>query len=117
MPAVPLANWLARASPEPQSMSATPSPGFLADLAKVYATVSPEAFSAAFVSDLKRAYGALPVVSDDNLQLLAAHFDIWRKKTQELVRTRVDALPDDDPFKCRISLFRTMDAGRLEVAR
>jgi hypothetical protein len=36
--------------------------------------------------------------------------------TQEFVRTRLAKLDKDDPLLCPISLFGTMDYGRLEVA-
>jgi len=36
--------------------------------------------------------------------------------TKEFVRTYLAELPADDPLRCPISLFRTMDYGRLETA-
>ena len=66
--------------------------------------------------DLKQVYDALPVASDDSLLFLAARFDKWRSVTKEFIRTRRAKLSDDDPLKCPISLFRTMDFGRLETA-
>ena len=56
------------------------------------------------------------LASDANLLLLANHFQDWRKATQEYVRTHRAELSDDDPLRCPISLFRTMDYGRLETA-
>lgn len=97
-------------------MSANLSPKFLADLAQVYATLKPQALSAAFLSDLAHVYATLHVASDDNLRFLAHRFDKWRRATQEFVRTRLAELDKDDPLKCPISLFRTMDYGRLETA-
>src|SRR5262245_56355407 len=91
-------------------------PEFLGDLAEVYATLRPQALSAAFLSDLAQVYATLPVVSDANLHFLANRFDAWRRSTQEFVRTRLRELSDDDPLRCPISLFRTMDYGRLETA-
>jgi len=93
-----------------------PSPKFLADLAEVYAALRPETLSRAFLSELKRVYHTLPVASCENLLFLAKGFDKWRQATQHSVRVRIKALSDDDPLKCPISLFRTMDAGRLEIA-
>ena len=92
------------------------SPTFLADLAQVYATLRPQALSAAFLSDLAQVHATLPVASDANLLSLANCFHEWRRVTQEFVRTRLVELSDDDPLRCPISLFRTMDYGRLETA-
>jgi hypothetical protein len=98
-------------------MSASLSPTFLAELAQVYATLRPQALSAAFLSDLEQIHATLPDASDAaNLQFLADRFDKWRKLTQEFVRTHRKDLSDDDPLLCPISLFRTMDYGRLETA-
>lgn len=92
------------------------SPKFLADLAEIYAELRPPPLSADFLADLKRVYDTLPVASDDNLRFLAERFDEWRKKTRELVCKLLAKLNEDDPLLCRISLFRTMDYGRLETA-
>ncbi len=92
------------------------SPMFLGDLVEVYATLRPQALSAAFLSDLAQVHATLPVASDANLLFLANRFDVWRRSTQEFVRTRLKELSDDDPLRCPISLFRTMDYGRLETA-
>src|SRR5437016_4569566 len=97
-------------------MSASLSPTFLADLAQVYATLRPQALSTEFLSDLARVHATLPVASDSNLLFLANRFHDWRKATQERVRVRLVELSDDDPLRCPISLFRTMDYGRLETA-
>jgi hypothetical protein len=88
----------------------------LGEIDQVFASLRPEALSPSFLSDLKRVYDTVPVASDDNFLFLADCFDSWRIVTQDLVRARVETLPDDDPLKCPISLFRTMDAGRLETA-
>jgi hypothetical protein len=97
-------------------VSADLSPALLADLARVYATLQPQALPAAFLSDLKQVYGTLPAASEANLQFLAKRFGEWRSRTQGFVHTRLAQVSDDDPLKCSISLFRTMDAGRLETA-
>jgi hypothetical protein len=97
-------------------MIASLSPTFLGDLAQVYATLRPQAPSAAFLSDLAQVYATLPVASDANLLFLANRFDKWQRATRELVRTRLVELDKDDPLLCPISLFRTMDSGRLEIA-
>jgi hypothetical protein len=96
-------------------MSASLSPKFLADLAEVYDALPPP-LSAAFPSDLNRGYATPPVASDADLPFLANHFDEWRRRTKEFVRTHLAELDKDDPLKCPISLFRTMDYGRLETA-
>jgi len=97
-------------------MNASLSPMFLTDLAAVHATLRPSPLSAAFLSDLKKVYATLPTASDDNLRFLANRFDEWRRVTREWVRARVKKLDKDDPLLCQISLFRTMDSGRLETA-
>jgi hypothetical protein len=97
-------------------MSASLSPVFLADLARVYATLQPQALSTRFLSDLAQVHATLPVASDANLRFLADRFHDWRRVTQEFVRTHLGKLSDDDPLRCPISLFRTMDYGRLETA-
>lgn len=97
-------------------MSASLSPMFLTELAEVYGTLRPSSLSAAFLSDLARVSATLPTPSDDNLLFLANRFDEWRRRTRELVSSRLAGLSDDDPLRCPISLFRTMDSGRLEKA-
>ena len=92
------------------------SPTFLDDLARVYTTLGHRALSAAFLSDLAQVHATLPVASDGNLRSLADHFRTWRRATQEFVRAHLAELDKDDPLLCPISLFRTMDSGRLEVA-
>ncbi len=96
-------------------MSAILSPTFLADLEKVYTTLRPP-LSEAFLSDLEKVHATLPVLSDAHLLHLADRFNEWRTRTKDLVRGRLAKLEEDDPLKCPISLFRTMDYGRLETA-
>jgi hypothetical protein len=97
-------------------MSVTLSPRFLADLAHVYATLRSQTGSAAFRLDRALVHATLPAASDTQLRFLANHLDEWRRATQKFVRTRLEELSDDDPLRCPISLFRTMDYGRLETA-
>lgn len=97
-------------------MSASLSPKFLADLAEVYDALRPPPLSAAFLADLAQVYATLPVASESNLLFLANRFDKWRRMTQELVSRLLAELDKDDPLRCPISLFRTMDSGRLETA-
>src|SRR2546430_11646191 len=99
-----------------ERMSASLSQTFLAELAHLYITLRPQALSAAFLSDLAQVHANLPVASDAKLLVLANRFQDWRRVTQEFVRTRLVQLSDDDPLRCPISLFRTMDCGRLETA-
>ena len=96
-------------------MSATLSPTFFADLRQVHGGLKPPPLSAAFLSDLKKAYDTLPVPSDDNLRILAGAFDKWREKTRDFVRSHLGQLAKDDPLICPISLFGTMGIGRLET--
>jgi len=97
-------------------MSPNLSPTFLADLTQMYAMIGPQTLSPAFLSDLAQIHANLPIASDANLLCLAKCLDQWRSVTQEFVRTHIGKLADDDPLRCRISLFRTMDYGRLETA-
>ncbi len=100
-------------------MSQVLSQMFLRDLAQVYASLRPQTPSAAFLSDLEKVYATLPVASDANLQFLAQRLEEWQRVTREFVRSHLKDLKDrlpDDPFLCPISLFRTMDYGRLETA-
>lgn len=97
-------------------MSTGLSPRFLVDLAEVYTTLRPPPLSAAFLSDLEKVYAGLPTTSDADLLDLGERFRKWRKATQEFVRARRAELDKDDPLLCPVSVFRTMDAGRLEVA-
>lgn len=94
----------------------TLSPSFLVHLAQVHETLQPGELSGAFLSDLAEVYATLPVASDENLLLLGNRFDIWRRSTYDFVRMRLARLPEDDPIKCRISLFRPKGYGRLETA-
>ena len=97
-------------------MSASLSHNFLADLAQVYTSLTTPAFSDAFLSDLAKINATLPDESELDLVWLAERFTEWRQSTSEFVRTRLLNLSDDDPLRCPVSLFRTMDLGRLETA-
>ena len=72
--------------------------------------------STVFRSDPANVYTKLPVPSAVDLQFLGDRFKKWRESTQDFVRDRLAELDKDDPLKCPISLFRTMDYGRLETA-
>lgn len=92
------------------------SPTFRQDLTQVFATLQTASLSAVFVSDLASVHGALAVASDANLHFLAGRLDEWNSVTRRFVRSRLAEVPEDDPLRCPISLFRTMDYGRLETA-
>lgn len=92
------------------------SPEFLADLARIHATLCPPPLAPGFVAELERAYAALATVSGVDFDSLASHFDRWRQWAQQQLCVYRDSLPHDDPLLCPISLFRTMDYGRLETA-
>ena len=72
--------------------------------------------SSAFLSDLNQISASLAVPSKDSLLFLAKRFEGWRQRTRLALRDALVALPADDPLCCPISLFRTMEYGRLETA-
>jgi hypothetical protein len=94
------------------------SPKFLADLKQVSDTArpQPQTWSGAFLSDLKQVHDSLPLPNDTRLNDLAERFRGWRSRVQSDVQKALKQLPDDDPLRCPISLFGTMDCGRLETA-
>jgi hypothetical protein len=55
-------------------------------------------------------------VSEADLQFLRDRFKHWRSQKCAQVNELWQELPSDDPLFCPISLFRTMDSGRLERA-
>jgi hypothetical protein len=70
-----------------------------------------------FFDDLDYLYRWLTIEEPrQSLGQLAIDFDEWRTRVQQDIRTRIGYLPPDDPVNCQISLFRTMDYGRLERA-
>ena len=91
------------------------SPAFLTDLTDVYAALQPQRLSAAFLSELQQVYASVRPAEVD-LHFLAEHFDKWRERTRAFLHSRLNDLPADDPLLCPISLFGTMDYGRLETA-
>jgi hypothetical protein len=82
------------------------------------------AFSPQFLADLEAVYQAsvvtLPTKPDTSpvdLDWLANQFRTWRARQQERLRHLLNDLhEDDDPLRCPVSLFGTMDRGRLETA-
>lgn len=98
------------------------SPEFLADLRMVAPALRETHLSQEFRNDLVAANSAVcepetqQSVSPEELKLVAEHLEEWRSRTRQEVKERLSALPEDDPILCPISLFATMDYGRLETA-
>jgi PD-(D/E)XK nuclease superfamily len=97
------------------------SADFLADLDVVCPKVDDGTLPLTFVRDLETAYAhALassprePSAAD--LASLAGDLEVWRGHHQGLLRRYLAQLPADDPLLCPVSLFGTMDYGRLETA-
>jgi PD-(D/E)XK nuclease superfamily len=110
MLAIILAGALAMITP-------TLSPNFLADLKQVSEAAGEQPpISAAFLFDLKQVHSTLPLPNDARLHDLAERFRVWRSRVQCEVHDAIVQLPADDPLCCPISLFGTMDYGRLETA-
>lgn len=89
---------------------------FLTELAAIYDTLRPQKIASVFISDLKAAYNSLTTMAAADLESLACHLDTWRKWARQQIRSYGKELPPDDPLSCPISLFRTLDYGRLETA-
>jgi hypothetical protein len=92
------------------------SPEFVAELKSVFDALQPRPFSHEFILELSGVYSLLPVASDANLDTLAGRFTMWRSRTQDFVRENLEVPSEDDPLRCPVSLYRTMDFGRLETA-
>ena len=96
---------------------------FFSDLLTVHAEAGKSEFPSAFLADLAavapsaRAAAARPErrLSFD-LGSLAQRLDDWREASLRAVRSRLKEVLPDDPLRCPISLFGTMDFGRLERA-
>lgn len=93
---------------------------FVKDLQDVYAHLDTDAIPSVFLSHLASVYSNILFsqrAESATISQLAMIFDSWRSNVQEQARLLLMELsPDDDPLTCRISLFRTMDYGRLETA-
>lgn len=103
---------------------------FRRDLEAVYpaaahvSTSVPQHLSERFLSDLKTVAASATLTSSPTalgwnfdvsaLRTLGRFFDEWRERTRRTLRSL--SVPVDSPLRCRISLFRTMDLGRLERA-
>ena len=116
---------LARKNSETTVMAMQPriSAAFLADLDIVCPKADDGKLPLTFVKDLEDAYAhALayslqqPVISVADLNSLAEDLNTWRSDHQRLLRRYLAQLPSDDPLLGQVSLFRTMDYGRLETA-
>jgi hypothetical protein len=72
----------------------------------------------AFLRDLEEVYEAdgADDSSPEELDRLGARLDKWGRDCEERLRKAREKLHPDHPVKCPISLFRTMDLGRHEVA-
>jgi hypothetical protein len=94
----------------------TLSQQFIADLNAVYSTTAlrlPPSFIADLESVLATAKTKPPV---EDFQFLEIHLREWRRSTRDRLKEWMASLPPDDPLLCPISLFGTMDYGRLETA-
>jgi hypothetical protein len=95
---------------------------FLTDLNDLARPLLDVAISPGFLSDLATAdeaaceTAASVSASDVELGFLANHLQAWRLQTEKVLKRLLRHLPEDDPFRCPISLFATMDFGRLETA-
>lgn len=99
------------------------SPAFLADLDIVCPKAGDGKLPLTFVEDLENAYAHArsyspqqPVISMADLNSLAEDLNTWRHDYQQLLQKYLAKLPSDDPLLGQVSLFGTMDYGRLETA-
>jgi hypothetical protein len=99
------------------------SAAFLADLDIVSPKADDGKLPLNFARDLEDAYAdALaylrqqPAISVADLTSLAEDLNTWRSDYQRLLRQYLAQLPLDDPLLGQVSLFATMDYGRLETA-
>jgi hypothetical protein len=95
---------------------------FLDALKAVHSALPGQSIGTRFFDELASAYQAVlnaeseHSVSVDQLRYLAEHLQEWRSQSQKELARLVGRLPEDDPLRCPISLFGTMDYGRLETA-
>jgi hypothetical protein len=99
------------------------SADFLTDLDLVCPYTDNSDLPLTFLSDLDNACAHAQVVSLQqpaiavaDLAFLAEHLRAWRSHNQRLLQRQVKKLRPDDPLLGSISLFGTMDYGRLETA-
>jgi len=96
---------------------------FLADLDRVCPQGDNGSLPLTFVTDLDIAYAdarvlALhaPIISVADLTSLAEDLKVLRSDYQQRLQEYLAQLPGDDPLCSPVSLFGTMDYGRLETA-
>jgi hypothetical protein len=98
---------------------------FLADLERVCPKPDDGTLPVAFLDDLEVAFRYAcasslqrPAVSVEDLAALAETFEKWRAHYRNRLKNYLesDRLRPDDPLRCPVSLFGTMDYGRLETA-
>lgn len=99
------------------------SAAFLADLDIVCPKADDGKLPVTFEKDLEGAYAHAqaysqqqPVISVADLTSLAVDLKKWRHDYQQLLQKYLAKLPSDDPLLGQVSLFGTMDYGRLETA-
>ena len=69
-----------------------------------------------FCTDLARLVDLSDTSPKRFLPTLVHRFAQWRSDTESQIAGFLQTLPQDDPLRCAISLFGTMDYGRLERA-
>jgi hypothetical protein len=69
-----------------------------------------------FFSDLAKVIESTDRAPKRHLPVLVQRFAQWRNDTIKQISGFLEVLPKDDPLNCPISLFGTMDFGRLERA-
>lgn len=92
------------------------SSSFLEDLELAFNSLRSLPLSPSFLSELERTHATLTQQLTEDLRFLEGRFEAWRSRTQQALRQYLSKLPDYDPLRCPISLFGTMDYGRLETA-
>ncbi len=55
-------------------------------------------------------------ISDSDLAGLASQLEKWRGRQHKILERNWEKIPADDPLRSPVSLFGTMDYGRLETA-
>jgi hypothetical protein len=103
--------------------SITLSEAFLEDLKGVCPGGAPPRLSNCFVSDLRRVAAMTDLMPQRkltaeslDLNSLGQSLDAWRLRTRIRLKPLLDDVLAEDPLKCPISLFGTMDEGCLERA-
>ena len=96
---------------------------FLSDLDVVCPKPNDLSLSVSFVTDLEAAYKhalastpQVPVISVADLATLGEQLETWRTTQLRQLKSLLEKLPEDDPLRSPVSLFGTMDYGRLETA-